>query len=295
MSDDRNVGGASPHHEVAEVCELLALPLDAPARLAAEAHAASCERCGLAFAEARALVTLLDELPPLPPPDPAVLARVAEVVWDSPPEPAFAHAHAHALAGESPPVPDALRFPVVAAAVTVGLVSAALGGFAKRKSADPAVFREASFALVVATVAVLTARAGRGWSFAAVLGGSVALVLAAGAESSGLGALSPAIGVKCLLLELVAAALPFAVLATLVVKRRFPPDRIVYVTIAMSGALGGHAMLDLSCPERAATLHLAVFHLGGVVLAGFFGWLFATPITARALAGPASQKGAGPP
>jgi hypothetical protein len=286
-----------PLRDAVDAMELATRAADDPARVAAEAHVASCESCRLAWDEALSLSLLLEELPSLSPPEPAVLARVASTVWASPTDsPAADRAESPAILApipaEASPVPDALRFPVVAAAVTVGLVSAALGVFAKRKSADPAVFREASFALVIATTAALTSRAGRGWSFAAVLGASAALVIAAG---EGIGVLSPAIGAKCLVLELVAAALPFGVLGALVIKRRFPPDRIVYATVAMSGALGGHAMLDLSCPDRTSTFHLAVFHFGGVVLAGVLGWLFAQPITRRALAGISSNNPPVPP
>lgn len=190
------------------------------------------------------------------------------------------------------PVPDALRFPVVAATVTIGLVAAAVGGLVDREAASPGVFREASLALVVAAMGALTSRAGRFWSFAAVLGASVGLVLVAGRGGSGgtTPGLSLAALARCLLVELAAAAVPFAVLAVLVVKRRFPPDRIVYVTIAMSGALGAEAMLDLSCVARAAPGHLVAAHLGGVLIAGMIGFLLGAPITARARSVEAAQK-----
>ncbi len=56
---------------------LVASPRGDHARLAAEAHAASCAGCARALEQAAATLALLDQAPPLPPPSAAALHRAS--------------------------------------------------------------------------------------------------------------------------------------------------------------------------------------------------------------------------
>jgi hypothetical protein len=77
--------------------------------------------------------------------------------------------------------------------------------------------------------------------------------------------------VKCVAIELFAAAWPLgaAALAKGLVQR--PGSPWATAALAASGALAGQAALHLTCPVRFAEPHLAVFHTGGVVLAALLG------------------------
>jgi hypothetical protein len=81
--------------------------------------------------------------------------------------------------------------------------------------------------------------------------------------------LMPMIGVKCVLLELLASLVPWiAFLRTNAFVRRAEG-----AAVAAAGALAGHAALHLSCPVAHDDAHLLVFHLGGVLLAAALGGL----------------------
>ncbi len=82
---------------------------------------------------------------------------------------------------------------------------------------------------------------------------------------------SPAIGIKCVLIELIAASLPLATTAFLVVRRRAPNSAWRFSAAVALGALAGHAGLHLMCPVRTASPHLFAFHTGGVFLAAMVG------------------------
>ena len=82
--------------------------------------------------------------------------------------------------------------------------------------------------------------------------------------------LAPAIGIKCTLLEIVAALVPW------IVFLRFTQGLVGRgqgAAMAAAGALAGQAALHLSCPVAHAEPHLLVFHLGGVILASALGAL----------------------
>jgi hypothetical protein len=92
--------------------------------------------------------------------------------------------------------------------------------------------------------------------------------------------------VKCVAIELFAAAWPLgaAALAKGLVRR--PRSPWATAALAASGALAGQATLHLTCPVRLAEPHLAVFHTGGVVLAALLGASASRLPRFRAAAGP---------
>ncbi len=70
----------SAEHVEDRAAGLAALPPDDPERVAAYGHAAECEPCREALAEAEELMALLDEAPPPPGPSPEVLRRAMDAV-----------------------------------------------------------------------------------------------------------------------------------------------------------------------------------------------------------------------
>src|SRR5262249_50913859 len=86
------------------------------------------------------------------------------------------------------------------------------------------------------------------------------------------GMLAPAIGIKCVLIELIAASLPLASTAFLVVTRRVAGGPWLFSAAAALGGLAGHPGIHLTCPARTASPHLFAFHTGGVVLAAMVGF-----------------------
>jgi len=80
-------------------------------------------------------------------------------------------------------------------------------------------------------------------------------------------------GVHCVIVELLTAAVPLAVL---VLWRRVEGiSRASVAGVAASGALAGDATLHISCSAADSILHLLVLHVGGVALAGALAGLIA--------------------
>ncbi len=73
-------------------------------------------------------------------------------------------------------------------------------------------------------------------------------------------------GSQCLLLEQVAALLPFGALVFL---RR--GGALEFAAAASAGALAGQAALHLTCPDHLNATHLLAFHFAGVVVAAAWG------------------------
>jgi len=229
------------------------LPDDDPERRVAEQHAEHCAACRLALAESRALMRLLD------------LARAPVEL------PAGALERAVASIERELRLESRKRAFVPAAFVLGAWVLETF--IAKKIDTDPyAVATSMCVALIAALIA--------GWNRRGV-GATVLVVFASGVFALAMGSvpmLAPAIGVKCMLLELVAASLPWLALRRLAgpVRPRWEAS-----AVAAAGALAGHASLHLSCRVAHADAHLLVFHFGGVVLAAVLGAV-ATPRTAAA-------------
>jgi hypothetical protein len=100
--------------------------------------------------------------------------------------------------------------------------------------------------------------------------------------------LFPAIGVKCILIELIAASLPLATTAFLVFRGRVASGAWRFAAAAGLGALAGQAALHLTCPVATANKHLFAFHCGGILLAALMG--LAVSQIPRAVASRAKPK-----
>jgi hypothetical protein len=87
------------------------------------------------------------------------------------------------------------------------------------------------------------------------------------------GSLAFATGMKCVIHELVTAAVPLVALVLL--RRTTGISRAGIAGIAASGALAGDAALHVSCPAASSAVHLLVFHVGGVALAAALVGIFA--------------------
>ncbi len=252
-----------PPHLGEDVVLLVALDPRDPERLAAEAHASSCEACAAALEEARSVLVQLDAQA-VPAPTEEALARAKTAVLrelDWPEEPATT---------------DRLLSWGTGAAVAFAFVALALA--AKHPSGEGRVWREAGAAAVLAVAgAVLATRHGKR-ARALVCATGLALV-AGSARGQSLG---PLVGLKCAALELATAALPLAVASWWAVSRRTTPSASSLGAYAAAGALAGDAALHLSCPERLGAPHALVFHVGGIVLAAALGaWLWG-PLARRA-------------
>jgi hypothetical protein len=168
---------------------------------------------------------------------------------------------------------DVLRWPVVTA---VGVAFLALA--ARRSSFAQGIQALSVAALVGAVAMVLVSQVSRAKTVLAVtLGVSAALVLAA---SSGDGLL-PLLGMKCLVVECVAASVPLGATLFLARRGRAVGAPLTLASVAATGALAGQAALHLTCAAHHQLPHLAVFHLMGVVLAAGIGWVSAPLATAK--------------
>jgi hypothetical protein len=242
---------------------LAALPAaDSQRRLAFE-HARDCPACAAALAEGARVIALIDNLPPPPPPTEAALRRASEPILRElgPPRGVLASLATSARAPLISAIPIAAGW-----AIAVAL--------AKHRVADRASwFWSVAIALSASALSIARLGASLGVRLDALTAGA-AVVLSGifSALMGSAGMLAPAIGIKCVLIELIAASLPLATTAFLVVKRRVAGGPWLFSAAAALGALAGHAGLHLTCPARTASPHLFAFHTGGVVLAAMVGF-----------------------
>ena len=218
---------------------IASLPDEDPERIAALRHAEQCTPCRDALLEGEQLMRVIDgarELAALPA---ASAERVTRAVEDD----MRLDAIRHAL------WPGALV--VMAFALELGM--------ARHSDRDPGAMGRA---MVVAVIAIGLATWNRGKVAAVLAAVATSAVFAMTASSVSL--LAPATGVECMLLELLAASLPW-----IAFRQVAGPWRAKWASaaVAAAGALGGHAVLHLTCPAAHADAHLFVFHVGGVVLA----------------------------
>jgi hypothetical protein len=240
---------------------LVALPSGDAEREAAFDHARTCHDCTRQLEDARAVLAVLDDLPPLPRPTAAVLRRVERSVLSE-------LSATSATSATSPARP-------LAALVVAWIVFATL---ARQHAHAPLVWAESLATLGVAAGGVVVLPRLREKAVVVLCAASAALVLLAH-EGDALGVM---LGLKCVATELLAAALPYAAVAHAAIKRHVAADPVVFGGIAAAGALAGDAALHVACPMRAATTHLLLFHFGAVLLAAMLGALGAARVTERA-------------
>jgi hypothetical protein len=237
-------------HIAANAGFIAALARDDEERRRAEEHAASCPACREALDEGHRLLTLVAEALPFPPPDPAALESAAAAVEK----------------GNA-----AVRLPGaafgLAAAASVVLMWAAQIAYGKRVLHDMPSVAISLLVLAVAvagvTAGVMLTRMGRRLALGAMVLTSGLLAYVVGTVS----ALEVRFGIECSACELVAAAIPWFIVAMLARRRGIPIDRTSAVAVAVAGALASQAGQHVSCPVPHAGPHLMVFHLGGVLLA----------------------------
>lgn len=106
-----------------------------------------------------------------------------------------------------------------------------------------------------------------GWALAGVMIAGVTAVLVA----SGLSAGAVGEGTRCLLVELGSGVALLAVFATFAWTKRSRLSASTWTAMAMTGSLGGFALLEATCPMAHVAPHVFLFHLGGVLVAGAVG------------------------
>lgn len=245
MSRCREIQGSAAY--------LAALPETDPERELALAHARSCAACAEALAEGERTIALIDGLPPPPPPTELTLRRASEPI----------------LRELDARLADARLRPetalIWASSILAGWsVAVAL---AKHRAEDRASWFWSATILFASVVGI-----GGILRFDAL--STAAAVAISGIFSSILGhegMLFPAIGIKCVLIELIAASLPLATTAFLVVSRRVASGAWRFSAAGALGALAGQAALHLTCPVSDVRPHLLTFHTGGVLLAALMG------------------------
>lgn len=231
---------------------IAALADDDPERILAVEHARACDPCARALAEGLRVIQLIDRLS-LPAVSPEQLERMMVRVEGQ-------------IAAED-------RRQNILPAVSVGMAWLVEVLIAKRLVATTETVTASLLILSLAiAIAALNRRAIR--AAAAAVAISMVFAVVVGTSTS----LAPAIGLKCTLLELVAATLPWLVFTRVAGSEARPGQG---AAVAAAGALAGHAALHLSCPVSHADAHLLVFHLGGVLLASGLGALATSWRTAR--------------
>lgn len=238
---------------------LVALPDDDPDRRAARAHAGACRACAEELRQAEQLLSLVAAGLGGPPPAAPRLDGVGALIVSR-------------LAAERL---SALRRVAAGTVAAFGLLAAPSVVQPHAKAAWVAAGLLAVIALAAGLAAVLQPRRAAGL---AALASLVAALVAGGR-----GPLASALGVHCVIAELVAAAVPFGVLLVGAVRGRAPGGTLRLASVAAAGALAGQAALHVACPEAGALPHLLGFHLGGVLLA---------PLAAMAVGGAAYRLAA---
>lgn len=232
---------------------LASLPRGDGERTAAEEHARSCADCTRALREGGQLLALVGAgLRPAPSAE--TLRSVEQVILRQ-------------LEREAHAAP--LRARLLGAA-GAALAFAALVALNRHLPHDLASWVVALAAASLAALLAALAPAGVRTATAA-LGASLALALVA-SNATGL---LPAIGLKCLAVELGCALAPFGLFAAARGAIRRLPSPGATAALAAAAALAGQGALHLSCPVRGALPHLLAFHVGGVACAALLGAGFA--------------------
>ncbi len=246
-------------HEIQERAAYLAsLPEADSERMLAVEHARGCSACAQALTEGERVIAMIDQLPQPPPPSRWALQRASEGILRE-------------LEGKSLlPSPVRTGAPKrfgVAVPIFAGWAAAVL--LAKHRALDRSSWL---WSLALLSTA-LSGLAGIMRFDAAVSAAAIGISAAFSGLIGSDGMLSPALGVKCVLIELFAASLPLATSAFLVATGRAANAPWRLPASAALGALAGQAGLHLTCPARTASPHLLAFHTGGVFLAAMLGLL----------------------
>lgn len=237
---------------------LAALAKNDPERLAAEAHARGCVACAAALHEGAAVVTLLGSARPPALPSPQALQRASSQIL------AELAAGRGAVTGKAR---GQVRFSLglLAAGVSAWAIPLALSR--KRLPFGP------EWALSGAVAALAAVAAALSFTSGGLVLGMVPLASALFALLDGAGGgLHAAVGVKCVIAELISSAIPLAAAVTLL-RRGVSGGAKEIAAAGCAGALAGQALLHLTCPVSTATPHLFVFHTGGVLVAALLGGL----------------------
>lgn len=258
----------SPCSEIqARAAYLAALPKEDPASRFAFDHARGCSACEAALAEGERTLALVDRLPLPPPPTEFVLKQASEPILRE-------------LEAQRGPSSQAMHLGVAliwATSIVAGWCVAVT--LAKHRAEERASWLWSAMILSVSLL-------GLGGIIRFQVPVTAAVVAISGILSAVLGregGLFPAVGVKCVAIELIAASLPLMSTALLALRDREFPGAWRFSAAAALGALAGQAGLHLTCPVASARLHLIAFHTGGVLLATLLGLAVATT-TSRALA-----------
>jgi hypothetical protein len=227
---------------------IASLPSSDPERQEFLAHAAGCPDCLRALSEAEAVLLLLDSAP-RELPSAASLERVAEQIRAE------------------------LRLQRLAPAL---LACAAALAWAVMIAVEPHLAASGWSASVAATGLAAALAALVGAPRLGVLGataGSAGLALAAGRMPG----LFADVGKYCVVIEQLCALLPAAT-AVWLARRGGALSAWSLAQAAATGALAGAAALHLSCPAHHASVHLWVFHVGGVIAAAAIAAALARPL-----------------
>ncbi len=219
-----------------------------PELVAARAHAMRCARCAVALRNAEDLIAIIGGAPP-PEPRAETLQRSFEKLQRTIAE------------------RERRSRMIVVSAVPLAWGVALLLATARTHWLDAWI---ESVAVLCAAfgVAVLAHRPGP--SAAPLALGASTIVALTGGSDEGLFLLH---GIKCIGIELLAAAIPFGALATVAVRWGDPGNGARFAAVAAAGALAGQGALLVTCPELARSSHLLATHVTGVMLAALIGAL----------------------
>jgi hypothetical protein len=250
---------------------LAALDRSDPQRVAAFTHAQVCAACAAELRQGEALVALLDGVPAPASPSADVLRRAsAEILADLD---RAAPAQAPVVPARAPTRTPGRRWLESVPTAAIALMWGAQVLFARHRVPERAAWIQSAVGGLLAVVSGVGAiGASRGRRIAGIVVGAVVALSAAFTLLAGVGdVLAPAVGVRCLLSELLAASLPVAATALLVARGSIAGGTGRFAAIAAAGALGGHAALHMHCPLRTEAPHLWAFHTGGVIVAALIG------------------------
>jgi len=253
----------SPCHEIqARAAYLAALPKEDPVRRLAFDHARGCPACEAALAEGERTIALVDQLPLPPPPTEFALKQASGPILRE----------LEAQSGPSGRRTNLGATLIWGTSIVAGWCVAVT--LAKHRAEE-----RASWLWSVAILCVSLFGLGGIIRFPAPVTASAVAI--SGVLSSILGrdgGFFPAVGVKCVAIELIAASLPLMSTAMLALRGREFPGTWRFSATAALGALAGQAGLHLTCPVASARPHLLAFHTGGILLATLLGVAVATTV-----------------
>lgn len=247
-------------HIAARAAFLAALPVDDPERGRAEEHAGSCPACREALNEGLRLVALLQRA--LPPHRPAASASArAKGGRDGTSRPA---AEPGAEPAATKGAPRLLAWCTVGAVVMAWSFQLMVGSGFEMTARSVAV----SLAVLAVAVLVVTVMRGRGRLAVTTVVATSGLFAFLSGTTAGF---DPGVGLRCSFRELWAAAIAWAIVATVARRTGVAFRQWNATAVAAAGALAAHAGQHLACEVPHSDAHLLIFHFGAVVLAALVG------------------------